>query len=194
MLAMYQRAPETPNGRAGIRQSSSPVRSSPLNPNYRLNNPPSQRRASLHNHLHTQSRYTRPVAPNHGLQNDLFSTEASEDPKKAVWREAFRRKCAERAQRDRVDYRVSKRIQAGSDRPEESDALGHVVDEDQDTEYGEGMEDEVRTECPVSENAFFPKQSQTQTALQCSHDSREETTKSCVQRLVCVQCGVFARS
>lgn len=143
MLAMDARNPTTPSRRASTQHSSSPLRSSPLNPSYRLANPPSQRRASLHNQFQSQSRYTRPVASTSAYNNDIFASDPQENPKNAVWRESFRRKVAERAERDRVDFRNSKRAQAGSGRPGSSE-VDSLETDDTDMEIGDMLDDEVR--------------------------------------------------
>jgi hypothetical protein len=123
--------------------SSSPLRSSPLNPNYHLKNPPSQRRASASNQFLVQSRYTRPANKNSTFFGGIIASGAEPPPQKAVWRERFRQKCAERSERDRAKYRDAKRTQSedglsgtGSSR---CDALG----DDMDMDEGDAMDDSV---------------------------------------------------
>lgn len=113
-----------------------------LNPSYRLANPPSQRRATSHNQFQSQPRYTRPPAAKSAYNTDIFAADPQENPKNAVWRESFRRKVAERAERDRVDFRNSKRAQGGSARPGSSE--GDSIDtDDVEMEVGDMMDDEV---------------------------------------------------
>ncbi|KAF9511994.1 hypothetical protein BS47DRAFT_1346152 [Hydnum rufescens UP504] len=126
--------PRTPLRQAS--SSSSPPNSSPLNPNYKYNNPPSQRRASFKTQFQIQSRYTRPPQQRvHVSVNPSALSTSDDTPQKALWRERFRRKCAERSERDRAKFKSAKRHSGGMSSPSDS-----AFDEDADMET-EGLDD-----------------------------------------------------
>ena len=123
--------------------SSSPLRSSPLNPNYHLNNPPSQRRASSSSQFTVQSRYIRPVNKRSTFVGGIIASEAEPPPQKAIWRERFRQKCAERAGRDRAKYRDAKRSQSSDGLPGSGSSRYDAPDGDMEVEEGDVMDDSV---------------------------------------------------
>lgn len=127
---------------------SSPLRSSPLNPQYRLNNPPSQRRASSSNHFHVQSRYVRPTANVTGSGSTLGASSSDQNPQKALWRERFRQKCAERVERDRAKYQTATRQRSGTSLGLSDGDMSSEGDE-MDVEDGDAMDDSV-SECLTS--------------------------------------------
>lgn len=136
--------------------SSSPLRSSPLNPNYRLNNPPSQRRASANNQFHVQSRYIRP-GPSFPLPGDGVGSSSNErDPQKALWRERFRQKCAERVERDRAKFRDAARSRSGgSDATSSRDVTSD--DMEMDDNEGEDFDDPVSIQCLTLHSTLFQR-------------------------------------
>lgn len=138
--------------------SSSPLRSSPLNPNYRLNNPPSQRRASANNQFHVQSRYIRP-GPSFPLPGDGSGSPSNErDPQKALWRERFRQKCAERIERDRTKFRDAARSRS-SNGGSEATSSRHAMSDDMemDDNEGEDFDDPVSILCLTLHSTLFER-------------------------------------
>ena len=132
--------PSTPLRRAPS-SSSSPPNSSPLNPNYKYHNPPSQRRASLKTQFQTQSRYIQlPQQRVHLPINPVAQLNSEETPQKVLWRERFRQKCAERSERDRVKFKSAKKRASGMSSPSDS-----AFDDDADMEADglDEMDDDV---------------------------------------------------
>ncbi|KAF8318634.1 hypothetical protein DL93DRAFT_317905 [Clavulina sp. PMI_390] len=141
MTSVLRMLPSTPSNRASradlsSASSSSPIRSSPLNPSYRNNNPPSQRRASAQNHFQTQSRYVRysPSSSHHGS-----ARMSAEDAQKAFLREKFQKKCAARAERDRARALDTARSRGSSS----GDHTRGLMSDDMETDDNEadGMDD-----------------------------------------------------
>lgn len=122
---------------------SSPLRSSPLNPNYRSNNPPSHRRASCSNQFVTQSRYLRPVNRGSLSVGNIMASGTEAPPQKAVWRERFRQKCAERAERDRAKYRDARRSLSGDGILGAGFSPCNSLSDDMDMDEGDAMDDSV---------------------------------------------------
>lgn len=170
MLVATQMSPATPLKREPQQLSSpsrsSPLRSSPLNPEYRHSNPPSHRRASANNHFHVQSRYIRPSTGSSTIPSPFGASGSDSNPQKALWREQFRKKCADRAQRDREKHRNATRAKgsaAGFGDSSEGDLDDFDLDDD------EGVDDPVSVlspccltsggscwTCVSDEGRFFP--------------------------------------
>ena len=143
---MASQSPRTPFTRTTrAESSSSPTRSSPLNPDYKQNNPPSQRRGSYKNQFQTSSRYTRSsklptsILPSPALSFDNSASGSSTDSaQKALWREKFLQRCAERVEKDKNKFKDGKRSAGGFSRD-----LGKDEEDDMDTDEFDGLDNEV---------------------------------------------------
>lgn len=145
-LLMYPRTPfpqRRPLQSPSSPSSSSPLRSSPLNPNYRLSNPPSERRASSSSQFHVQSRYIRPVNKSPIPVGGIITSGAEAPPQKAIWRQRFRQKCAERAERDRAKYRDAMRLRSGDGMSGAESSQCSDPNDDMDMDEGDAMDDSV---------------------------------------------------